>query len=122
MSPASGRTVGGIFAAARRVVRASAASLLDEAVGATAASSDIRDYLGELLDHAYWRRYAGEPLPPPRSRASFARPRRPSRPATAGAQGPYRLCSSNQFAYEDGYNSALQRQSMDTSWAAYCAP
>ena len=35
---------------------------------------------------------------------------------------PYRLCSSYQLAYEDGYNSALQRQPMDTSWAAYCAP
>lgn len=50
-----------------------------------------------------------------------------SRGAQYGQQPPapkdhYRLCSSNQFAYEDGYNSALQRQPMDTSWAAYCAP
>ncbi|HEY4181008.1 MAG TPA: hypothetical protein VGM90_29395 [Kofleriaceae bacterium] len=59
----------------RTRVLAVIASVLDEAHTAAATSPVIRDYLGEWLDRAAWRRAAAQPLPPARPRASFKKTR-----------------------------------------------
>ncbi len=57
------------------------ASVLDEATRAADESREVRAYLAGVLDRAAWERLAKEPLPRPRSRASFSKKKKPPRRA-----------------------------------------
>jgi hypothetical protein len=54
------------------------ASVLDEATRAADESREVHAYLAGVLDRAAWERLAKEPVPPARSRASFAIKKKPA--------------------------------------------
>jgi|HubBroStandDraft_6_1064221.scaffolds.fasta_scaffold272990_2 hypothetical protein len=70
----------------RTRVLAVLASVLDEGARAADESRDVQTYLAGVLDRAAWERLADEPLPPARSRASFAIKKKPTKRVARGSR------------------------------------